>query len=173
MGHDGGDDVWQHYKRVTKPLPIKPTTKTRQPSEKLESGKDNYQARRQAAVTQKTALRLESQTLPNIKLERRREKILREGNFDVDATLDLHGMTQEKAFAALDSFVNAQHRKGNRVLLIVTGKGRAGQGLLRQNVPQWLASLDCSRHILTIRQAAIPHGGEGALYIVLRKSGKK
>jgi len=71
-------------------------------------------------------------------LERRREKALREGAVVVEAMLDLHGLTQADAFEALAKFMHFKTKAGKRNLLIVTGKGPAGTGVLRRHVKTWL-----------------------------------
>ncbi len=103
-------------------------------------------------------------------LERRREKELRKGVVDLDATIDLHGMTQAKAFDALARFMDAQVRFRRRRLLIVTGKGREGSGVLRRNLETWLKQLPHAPHLLAIRPASPRHGGDGAFYVLLRNS---
>jgi DNA-nicking Smr family endonuclease len=96
---------------------------------------------------------------------------LRRGQFTVEARIDLHGMDQRQAFTALMGFVDHSARAGRRALLVITGKGPSNQGggVLRRNVPQWLMASSFSRAILTIVPAHPRHGGEGALYVVLRR----
>jgi len=100
------------------------------------------------------------------------------GKLDIDAKLDLHGMTQEQAKTALRSKVLQAHSSGKRLLLVVTGKGkhrvdefnRNVVGVLRQNVPQWLRQLPLSAVVLEVTQAQQRHGGDGAFYVYLRRS---
>ncbi|MDE1900093.1 MAG: Smr/MutS family protein [Alphaproteobacteria bacterium] len=107
-------------------------------------------------------------------LERKREKSLRDGSMIIDATLDLHGLTQDEAFDALARFMRRHCRAGHRHLLIVTGKGsqsgNRGGGVLRANLRGWLEQLPESARILALRPASARHGGGGAFYIILRKS---
>jgi DNA-nicking Smr family endonuclease len=102
-------------------------------------------------------------------LERKREKALRQGEVEFDAKLDLHGMTQAEAFAALADFMRKKTKAGKRHLLIVTGKGRGGTGVLRQSLENWLRQLPEAKTILALRPAAPKHGGDGAFYVLLRK----
>ncbi len=102
-------------------------------------------------------------------LERNREKLLRQGDFDIDAKLDLHGMTQVEAFEALADFMRKKTKAGKRGFLIITGKGRGGEGVLRRNLENWLGQLPEARAILALRPAAIKHGGDGAFYVLMRK----
>jgi DNA-nicking Smr family endonuclease len=101
-------------------------------------------------------------------LERKREKSLRQGEIEIDARLDLHGMTQVEAFAALAAFMHKQTKSGKRHLLIITGKGRGGDGVLRNNLQGWLSHLPEAGSILALRPASRKHGGDGAFYIILR-----
>ena len=88
----------------------------------------------------------------------------------IDASLDLHGLTQEVAHAALIRFVNGSAQLGRRCLLVVTGKGnREGAGILRTQVPRWLNEPALRSLILAFAYAQPKHGGEGALYVLLKR----
>ena len=102
-------------------------------------------------------------------LERNREKSLRQGDIDIDARLDLHGMTQVEAFEALANFMRKKTKAGKRSYLIITGKGCGGEGVLRRNLENWLGQLPESHSVLALRPAAPKHGGDGAFYVVMRK----
>jgi DNA-nicking Smr family endonuclease len=101
-------------------------------------------------------------------LDKSTEERLRKGNRPIDARLDLHGMTQDAAHAALRQFVLAAAQRGDRCLLIITGKGGFdGQGILRREVPRWLEQL---RPLVLRAVPAQPrHGGAGALYLLLKR----
>ncbi len=105
----------------------------------------------------------------DIQFDRRVEKQLRQGSIEIDARLDLHGMVQTEAYAALARFVAAQVKAGRRNILIITGKGRLGQSVLRNNLPGWLQSLPAAGAMLALRTAAPKHGGDGAFYLILRR----
>lgn len=89
----------------------------------------------------------------------------------IDRRLDLHGMTEAAAHAALDRFVRHAWHEGVRVLLVITGKGsvREGGGVLRRNLPRWLAAGENAPRVLRIEQAQLRHGGQGAYYVLLRR----
>lgn len=106
-------------------------------------------------------------------LDRDAERDVRQGNIDIDARIDLHGMTQAEAFDALTHFMAAQVKMGRRNLLIITGKGKDMQGVLRTNLPHWLETLPEARHIRALRPAAPQHGGHGAFYVLLKKKKTK
>ena len=96
-------------------------------------------------------------------------KKLRTGKFDIDATLDLHGLTKEGAFVKLQNFVKKSFFKKHRTILIITGKGTGGKGVLRNQLPIWLKSDICAPYILAFDQALAKDGGKGAFYIRLRR----
>jgi len=85
-------------------------------------------------------------------------------DISIEATLDLHGYTLERAEKALEKFVVLNQSQGRRWVLIVTGKG--GQGILREFVPAWLSRN--ANWIVGYTEAAAKHGGGGALYVHLR-----
>lgn len=97
---------------------------------------------------------------------------IRKGRTDIDATLDLHGYTVEAAYQMLVRFVARMQGESARVLLVITGKGRAPQsGILRAQLPHWLELLPLREQISSFSLAGKDHGGEGAWYLRLRKRG--
>ena len=105
---------------------------------------------------------------------------LRKGQVDPDAKIDLHGMTEAVAHRVLTSWMIAAHGRGHRLVLVVTGKGNprkdetaswmvSPHGVLKQMVPRWLAQPELAAMIASIRPAHVRHGGDGALYVYLRK----
>jgi DNA-nicking Smr family endonuclease len=101
----------------------------------------------------------------------RRAERLRRGKLPIEATLDLHGMTQAAAQGALDSFIARSQASGRRCVLVITGKGRTHEesGVLRRQVPLWL-NLPLNRaRVLAFDYAQPKHGGSGALYVLLRR----
>lgn len=95
---------------------------------------------------------------------------LTKGAFEIDDTLDLHGKTEAAAHKVLLHFVQSASRRGLRTLLIITGKGARGEGILRKKVPEWLKDYPLKPHILAISQASPKDGGGGALYVRLRRN---
>ena len=96
-------------------------------------------------------------------------KKLRAGKFEIDAALDLHGMTQHVALVSLQSFIKTCVSKKYRTVLIITGKGTEGRGILRNQLPIWLKSELCAPHVVAFGQAKEKDGGAGAFYIRLRR----
>ena len=96
------------------------------------------------------------------------------GKMSIDGRIDLHGMTQEVAHNALNSFIEDSWRAGKRCVLVITGKGSRPDeygrtGLLRSRTPQWLSAPRLRTRILAIHQAQIQHGGAGAFYVLLKR----
>lgn len=102
-------------------------------------------------------------------LDKNTAKRLRRGQMDIEASLDLHGMTQEAALNALSSFVETSFQRGRRCVRVVTGKGLRGEGVLRGAVPRWLNAMSLRPMVLSFTHALPKDGGEGALYILLRR----
>lgn len=105
-------------------------------------------------------------------LEERTRRRLARGLDEVDDRIDLHGMRQERAFHALVAFLRKAQARGDRLVLVVTGKGRAGdaeRGVLRQSVPAWLGRPDLRPLIVGWEEAGRRHGGAGALYVRVRR----
>jgi DNA-nicking Smr family endonuclease len=117
-------------------------------------------------------------TLPLAPIERRLRQRLSRGQISVDLKIDLHGMRQDEAHAALRSFIFRARQNEAKLVLVVTGKGggkaRADGphgvegGVLRRSVPHWLSAPDLRHLVLGFEEAALAHGGSGALYVRLR-----
>jgi DNA-nicking Smr family endonuclease len=105
-------------------------------------------------------------------LDRRTAERLKRGQIPIESELDLHGFTQEEAFAALDGFLEQAWTVGSRCVLVITGKGtaREGGGVLRSMIPGWLAEGSHRERILAVSPAQPRHGGDGALYVLLRRA---
>lgn len=97
------------------------------------------------------------------------ERKLTRGLLEIDATIDLHGMTQAQAHSTLDRFIGRHVNQASRVLLVVTGKGKGGDGVLKRQMPEWLMAGPHASRILRIVTAARGHGGGGAFYVLLRR----
>ena len=106
-----------------------------------------------------------------ITLDRRTKQKIARGNQTIDARLDLHGHTQAQAHDVLLRFLRATQSRGGRVALVITGKGGRGEGggALKRAVPLWLALPEFHSMVIGFDTAALGHGGEGALYVRLRK----
>jgi DNA-nicking Smr family endonuclease len=112
---------------------------------------------------------------PLAPLGRREKSKLSRGRSEIDARIDLHGMTQLRAHRALLSFLQRAHADGVTFVLVITGKGKVGgaeeeRGVLRRQVPNWLGLPEFRALVVGFEEAHIGHGGEGALYVRIRRA---
>lgn len=100
------------------------------------------------------------------------------GRREIDATLDLHGLTQDQAYARLVRFIDFAGGSGARTLLVVTGKGQgerpvpfaeAPRGILRERFLDWVEAEPLAGRIASVRPAHQRHGGRGAFYVLLKR----
>ncbi len=109
-------------------------------------------------------------------------KRIARGRREIDARLDLHGMRQSDAHAALRHFLARCQADGLRHVLIITGKGISPEpgayrdfwtseqrGVLRRLVPHWLSDPSMRQHVVSFTESHLRHGGSGALYVTIRK----
>lgn len=110
-------------------------------------------------------------------IDRNTAQKFRRGEFKIERRIDLHGYTEDAAWDAVDNFIKNAYIDGLRCVLIVTGKGLphpeddiyTKHGIIRERVPQWLNGPQLRPLILSIAQAQIKDGGEGAVYVLLRR----
>lgn len=118
---------------------------------------------------------------PPVPHDRSTEKRVRRGRVDIDARIDLHGLTQDRAYASLRHFVMMAHASGYRTILVITGKGLKARereaepwdyveepGVLRRKLPEWLGLPELRQYVSGLAQAHARHGGSGAFYVTLR-----
>jgi DNA-nicking Smr family endonuclease len=114
------------------------------------------------------------QAPPLAPLGRRERAQLSRGRKEIDARIDLHGMTQTRAHRALLGFLQRAQRDGSTFVLVITGKGKVGaeseRGVLRRQVPQWLNLPEFRSLVVGFEEAHVGHGGEGALYVRVRRA---
>lgn len=117
--------------------------------------------------------------------DRKRAKRIAAGTIAIDGRIDLHGLRESEAHARLIGFLRRAHADGCRIVLVITGKGRdsddphapfdpgadrAPRGVLKRNVPRWLREPGLAAVVVSFTPAHTRHGGEGALYVHLRRT---
>jgi len=122
-----------------------------------------------ASPSPRQPMRRTAPSAPGAGIDRRSLQRLRRGERPIEARLDLHGMTQEQAHRALAGFIARAWSGERRTLLVITGKGGARGGVLRRAVPRWLGEAPNAGRVLTVAPAQAKDGGEGALYVLLRR----
>lgn len=159
-------DIREAATEPLKPATRKPATKEAAP-------------RPPAALAPKPA----PKTPPPAPFEVKRAKRLRRGALEIEDRIDLHGMRQAEAHRALRSFLLSAHARGLRHVKVITGKGRSKEsddrpfdlhaadrpGVLKRLVPGWLSESDLAAVVVSFTGAGKQHGGEGALYVHLRR----
>ncbi len=102
--------------------------------------------------------------------DRGAERRVRRGQVPFAARLDLHGHTQASADATLRQFISHQRRSGTRCVLVITGKGRNGEAILKRNFLSWVDGREGRALVSGIAMAHARHGGSGAFYVWLRRA---
>jgi DNA-nicking Smr family endonuclease len=175
-------DLWHAAMREVRPLrhraprlaPPKPVVVAEPASEPP----PRAPARRRPAVSARGPIALPAPADQNPPgLDRASAERLKRGKYPIDDRLDLHGMTQDKAHRALESFIGAAARQGLRCVIVITGKGLRGLaegsgdlGILRNAAPRWLNESNLRSKILAFTPAQPRDGGGGALYVLLRRN---
>jgi DNA-nicking Smr family endonuclease len=175
---DEEEALWTGVARSIKPLrPVKPKAKSSKAKTAIASSPSTEEMKPQRSPAMSRSLKPPAKKPPPLaSLDRRDRQRLARGRDPIDARIDLHGKTQSEAHDALMRFVRRAQSSGARIVLVVTGKGsgtsRAGErerGVLRRQVPQWLALPEFRSLIIGYEEAHVAHGGEGALYVRLRR----
>ncbi len=176
----GADEtsLWEDFTRSIKPLRH---AKRAAPAEKTKTKEEEatFSLDQESAVALAASIRSAGSGKPAAPpltpLGRRARQRIARGAHTIDARLDLHGLTQAKAHAALGRFLRSAQADGAKLVLVITGKGgRPGdaerdRGVLRRQVPRWLAQPEFRGYVVGFETAHIGHGGEGALYIRIRR----
>jgi DNA-nicking Smr family endonuclease len=167
--------LWESVAKQVKPLRKKP----RAPKAPIGAiVEDTFVAAKSAAAPKSPAnarAAKPDKPPPLAPLGRRERSQLSRGRKEIEGRLDLHGMTQTRAHRALRSFLQHASSDGLTFVLVITGKGRAsgaesGRGVLRRQVPEWLSLPEFRTLVVGFEEAHIGHGGEGALYVRVRRS---
>lgn len=127
-------------------------------------------------VPAKPRPKLEPAAPPLAPLGRKLRSKVARGSETIDARIDLHGLTQAEAHGALLHFLRRAQGNGFRLVLVITGKGARAddgfgeRGVLKRQVPHWLRLPEFRLYVVGFEDAHVAHGGEGALYVRIRRS---
>jgi DNA-nicking Smr family endonuclease len=168
--------LWESVAKQVKPLRKKPTP-AKAHATAHDRGAPHIAAKPvpiKPAAPVKAAPAPRPQMPPLAPIGRRDRAKLSRGKQEIDARLDLHGMTQIRAHRMLFAFLQRAHSDGLTFVLVITGKGKVGgpeseRGVLRRQVPEWLSLPEFRALVVGFEQAHIGHGGEGALYVRVRR----
>ena len=100
---------------------------------------------------------------------RQNERMVRRGKQPISASFDLHGHTRESAFQVLPGFLAREQAKGSRCVIVITGKGKRGEGVLKTALINWLELPEARALVSGYAPAHLKHGGSGAWYVFLRR----
>lgn len=157
-------DIWTSFTREIKPL-ARQKEKIRPELPKL-SFKKNMRPRGGPHLPDPTPNQV---VKVHEGMDRSLGALIRKGTRHVESTLDLHGSTQDQAHKRLYAFIVNAYLTHQRLVLVVTGRGEAPGGVLRQRVPHWLQEDIFRALIISVSQALPQDGGVGALYVLIRK----
>jgi DNA-nicking Smr family endonuclease len=156
--------LWGHVTATVRPLPGKAAPVAKAPAKpRTEASPVHLPAPAKPVTAKARPVR------PPEAIEPGRQRRIVRGHEPLEARIDLHGMTHDRARAALESFLLRAWSEGCREALVITGKGLMGDGVLRRFTPEWLAAPPLRAIVAGVSQAHRRHGGEGALYIALKR----
>jgi DNA-nicking Smr family endonuclease len=167
--------LWESVARQIRPLRKKHRVAASQAvHSETETPTSTKAVRPQAAIPVTALPPKKPMTPPLVPLGRRERSQLSKGKKEIEARLDLHGMTQARAHRALSGFLHRARGDGFTFVLIITGKGKIGaeaeRGVLRRQVPEWLSQPELRSIVVGFEEAHVGHGGAGALYVRIRRS---
>ena len=160
---DAEQKLWQHIARTIQPLHRRTDTPKAKPKPKpVAKSRPHIHLPPAPPRAHQPALH---------PIERRIDRRTRRGRVKIDSLIDLHDLTRDAAFDRLGRHLHHARARGHRCVLVITGKGRSGEGVLRQSLPTWLHTPDIRPLISGYAQAHIRHGGGGAFYVFLKRKG--
>jgi DNA-nicking Smr family endonuclease len=191
---DDDEDVWKYTAATIEPLKrakgrVQLSDRATIDAPKAKTAPKDESTKKSAAVKheavkhpQPTPVAPSRRTPPDLsEFDRKHARKIRGGHLEIEARVDLHGLRQSEAHAALRAFLFRCQSRGLRFVLVITGKGKSAsapdspyhnyeneRGVLKRNVPRWLEEPDVRSIVVSYTTAAIQHGGEGAIYVHLR-----
>jgi DNA-nicking Smr family endonuclease len=168
---DDDDRMWQAVTRSVTPLRKRPA-RPKSPEQGMEKATAAPRKAAPLATAAVAPAKPKTSSLPR-NLERKLKSRIARGTHAIDARIDLHGMTQSQAHSVLLRFLRGAQAREARTVLVITGKGGRGEGdergVLKRQVPHWLRTTEFRDLVIGFDDAATRHGGEGALYVRVRK----
>lgn len=167
-------ETWQYVARTVKPMPGKEISYSDEKKDEKIEVKVNREYIEQL-VGQKTSPEEKTREYKYLQhgttegIDKSTARRLKEGKYQIDARLDMHGRTQDEALEGLRYFVKTSYEMGKRCVLVITGKGAGGDGVLKSQMPRWLNMAGVREYVLSFSYASPKHGGNGALYVLIRK----
>lgn len=152
--------LWSRVARTVKPA--------RGKSIEIETDEPETLGRGVTAVAPEVVAKPKAPKRPTLPDDLSGQRRVRRGQHEIDARLDLHGHTQDTAHRELVEFLLRQAGQGARCVLVITGKGRMGAGILRARLFDWIADPELRPFIAGYAEAHPRHGGAGATYVFLR-----
>jgi DNA-nicking Smr family endonuclease len=163
--------IWKHVTRLVKPLAVRPLVFAEDVVAEPPSPPRRNSIKPKPVEPPAPRPTVRPAATPPAPLGRKEKRRLTRAGA-IEARLDLHGMTQAQAHVALLRFLHRSQADGAKVVLVITGKGVRGggeHGVLRRQVPLWLSLPEFRDMIVGFEAAAIAHGGDGAMYVRLRR----
>jgi DNA-nicking Smr family endonuclease len=162
-------DIWQEEVKGVKKIASKK-------AETVKIHKEIKVSKREKIQTSPKALHKNLVHGDNADIDKSTRKKMDRGEYEIDAELDLHGLTRDEAFRTLESFIDVNYSMHKRMILVITGKGiksKPSDVKLRDELPKWLNRDHIKNKIIRFTSAIQKHGGSGAFYILLKRSRKK
>lgn len=170
------NELWERVKKTTKPLHSDYAVRQFNP--------DHLQIEDSLPVPVRSDSRIVKPWVPEpaitvalaskpVLLDEAATRKIAKGRTSIDGRIDLHGMTQIDAHVNLLRFLEFSRDSGKRTVLVITGKGSLGEGVLKNAVPRWFSEPEFRQLVSGYKQARAPHGGSGALYVRIRRTRKQ
>ncbi|GIR78209.1 MAG: DNA mismatch repair protein MutS [Alphaproteobacteria bacterium] len=174
--HDDDKILWEKVTQSVRRMNPQPAFQTPKQGGALKTGPQKTSWIDRSQSVQAKAKTLPDKTMPadfrlgeTSGIDRTSARRMQRGQVPIEDRLDLHGLSKEQAQKEVKAFIGSAVQKNFRHVLIITGKGRDGHGILREKVPEWLKDAPLCYHLNAISYAQPKDGGKGALYIRLKR----
>ena len=178
--HDDEKILWEKVTQSVRRMNPQPAFQTPKQGGALKTGPQKTSWIDRSQFVQAKAKTLPDKTMPadfrlgeTSGIDGTSARRMQRGQVPIEDRLDLHGLSQEEAQKEVKVFIGSAVQKNFRHVLIITGKGRDGHGILREKVPEWLKDAPLCYHLNAISYAQPKDGGKGALYIRLKRQREK